>query len=266
MKLVHKPLTLWISALCVALTVPTPPAIAQQPEEAPYLAHYNPAKGFKPAQTNLTEIFLQIAGSLEATGSPESYLRHMQEEHRRVDKLFEEKRGKPHASRIPPHMTDAYIERFIRNWNTLSGPLGLDAFAKEIGRCMREGIMGTRLSGTLAVKIFNDHQDLVSAYMQGDSAKKVGFDDLKQRLETDLEFNKKTVSMVGYDLPRRDAVSYALVIEGKFEQMSEKIDSIAKPEKAAQIKKAIAGAFLDLGYMAESELEIGILESALKRL
>jgi len=41
---------------------------------------------------------------------------------------------------------------------------------------------------------------------------------------------------------------------------------VAKPEKAEPIKRAIKGAFLDLGYLAESELEIAILESALKQL
>jgi hypothetical protein len=236
---------------------------AQQPE---YLQHFDPAKGFKPAQANLTEIFLQIAGSLEFYGSPEPYLRHMQEEHKRIDRLYEEKTGKPHTSRMPSQMTDAYIDRLIRNWNTLSKPLQLDAFAKEIGRCMREGIMGTRLSGTFAVQILNEHQKLVAAQMQGTSSQQVGFEDLKKRLEHDLEFDKKTVTTVGYDVPRRDAVRYALVIDGEFHEMFDKIDSIAKPEKAAQIKEAMSGAFLDLGYMAESELEIAILESALKRL
>ena len=40
----------------------------KQPE---YLASFDPAKGFKPAQSDLTEVFLQLAGSLEYYGSPE---------------------------------------------------------------------------------------------------------------------------------------------------------------------------------------------------
>ena len=35
---------------------------ADRPE---YFASFDPAKGFKPAQDNLTQVFLQIAGSLE---------------------------------------------------------------------------------------------------------------------------------------------------------------------------------------------------------
>lgn len=38
-----------------------------------YLTSFDPAKGFKPAQGDLTEILLQIAGSLEYYGSPEPY-------------------------------------------------------------------------------------------------------------------------------------------------------------------------------------------------
>ena len=270
MKLVHKSLTASISAACAILAILpqlAPSSVIAQTAErsSEYLQHFDPNKGFKPAQANLTEIFLQIAGSLEATGSPEGYLRHMQEEHKRIDRLYQDKTGKPHVSRMPSHMTDAYVDRLTRNWNTLSKPLELDAFAKEIGRCAREGIMGTRLSGTLAVQLFNAHQKLVAAEMDGSSIRQVGFDDLKKSLEHELEFDKKEVSTVGYQVSRRDAVRYARVIKDRFERMADKIDSIAKAEKAARIKEAITGAFLDLCYVAESELEIGILESALER-
>ena len=40
-------------------------------------ASFDPVKGFKPAQSDLTEVFLQIADSLEFYGGPEPYLRHM---------------------------------------------------------------------------------------------------------------------------------------------------------------------------------------------
>ncbi len=272
MKLVQKSLTHWFLALCAmwtALAALLAPAtlIAQATARPPeYLQHFDPAKGFKPAQSNLSEIFLQIAGSLECYGSPEAYLRHMQEEHKRIDALYQQKTRKPHTSRMPSHLTDDYIDRLIRNWNTLSKPLQLDAFAKEIGDSAREGIMGTRLSGTFVVQILNEHQKQVAAKMCGESDQKIGFDELKQRLVHDLEFDKETVTMVGYDVPRRDAVRYALIIDGKFKKMFVKIDSIAKAEKAAQIKEAVTGVFFDLGYMAESELEIAILESAFKRL
>ena len=54
---------------CVALLFCGVSAKAEPKPE--YLASFDPAKGFKPAQRDLTEVFLQIAGSLEANGSPE---------------------------------------------------------------------------------------------------------------------------------------------------------------------------------------------------
>lgn len=241
------------------------PAIlnAQTPE---YLRHYNPATGFKPAQTSLAEIFLQIAGSLEHHGSPEPYLRHMQKEHARVSALYTAKTGKVHPSRMPAHLSDASIDQIVKNWNTLSPPLQLDAFAKEIGRCTREGFMGTRLTGTLAVEICNQHQKLVLASMKGESTERAGFEELRQRMETELKFGQLGASAEGYETTRRDAVSYALVITDQFHRMSDRIVAAAKPEKAAQINRSLQEWFLDLGYLAHSELEIGILESALRQL
>ena len=263
MKLVHKPLTRWISAACAFATLTT--LVSTQAQQPEYTRHFDPAKGFKSAQANLTEIFLQIAGSLECYGSPEPYLRHMQKEHARIDQLFEQKIGKPHPSRMPSHMTVAYVDRLVRNWNTLSTPLGLEPFAKEIGRCMREGIMGTRLSGTLAVQIFNEHQQQVAKKMAGGPGPALGFNELKARLSRELELDREKIDMTGYDLPRRDAVSYALILDGVFKKKFRDIDAVAKPEKAPLLKETTLGVFLDLGYMAQSELEIGILDSGLKQ-
>src|ERR1700710_154064 len=82
--------------------------MATEPPE--YLASFDPAKGFKPAQRDLTEIFLQIAGSLEANGSPEGYLRHVASEHTRIEALYREKFGKAPRSFRPGYMTDTYID------------------------------------------------------------------------------------------------------------------------------------------------------------
>lgn len=242
-------------------------SLAAPKEAAPqaFSAPFDPAKGFKPAQPNLTEIFLQIAGSLEATGSPESYIRHMQAEHKRVSALFSQKTGKPHNSRMPSHLTDEYLDRVIRNWNTLSKPLGLDAFAKDVGDLTREGIMGTRLTGTTAVAMFNEHQKQVAAKMSGRSADGADFEALRKRFLTDLEYGTN-VSTKGYETSRRDAVSYASIIDDRFVKLFKKIDAAFKPEKTATVKEVVSGIFLDLGYLAQSELEIAILESAIERM
>jgi hypothetical protein len=238
-------------------------AAQRQPE---YLQAFDPAKGLKPAQTNLTNILLQIAGILEETGSVESYIRHIQAEDSRVARMYAAKTGKTGVGRMPAHMTADYVEKFIKNWNTLAPALKLDEFAKEIGRCTREGITGTRLSGTLAVQLCNEHQAKVAMVMRGESNQAAGFEELRQRLNQVLQFGNPNVELNSKDTATRDALSYASVIADRFERMSQRIDSLAKPEKAEVIKRAINGAFLDLLNLAQAELEIGILESALHQL
>jgi hypothetical protein len=263
MKLVHKPLTRRIFSLGAIAAATAQIAGGQESKKPPYLAFFNPANGFKPAQTNLTHIFLQLAGSLEHSGTPEGYLRHMQKEHARIAAKFSAKTGKPYQGRLPTHMTDAYVDKLIANWNLLSPKLKLDALAKDAGRCAREGIRGTRDTGTIAVEIFNQHQKIVADEMASGAPQKTGFEELRKRLEVDLEYNKKEISMVGYDGSRRDAISYALIFEGIQADLFDQIDKAIPPAKANQIKAAITGVFMDLGRMAQSELEIGIVEWAL---
>ena len=111
-------------------------------EQSAYSAYYDPAKGFKPAQHNLTKAFLQLAGSLEATASPEPYIRHVLAEHTRIEAKFKAATGKSGSSR-PTYLTDAYVENLLRGWKKLEGPLKLDALCRESGRNMRYAIMGS---------------------------------------------------------------------------------------------------------------------------
>ena len=252
-----------LAIACLIVAVLQPKLSAGDAPE--YLRFFDPSSGFKPAQPNLSQIFLQIAGSLECTGSPESYVRHMQHEHERISKKFAAATGQSHSSRMPAHMTPEYLDRLISNWNALSPKLGLDALAKEIGRCAREGIRGTRDTGTLAVQIFNEHQKLVAQQMQSGVKQIANFDRLREQLETHLEFNKQEIDTTGYETTRRDAVTYASVARVKVERLYSKIDAALPAEKAAKIKAAITGVFLDLGELAQSELEVAILEFSLTR-
>lgn len=260
MKLVHKSLIACAVAVC-ALFMTT--AVAEDAKSPEYLRFYNPDTGFKPARANLTEIFLQVAGSLEAHGSPEPYLRHMQKEHERVSAKFAAKTGKRHQSRMPDYMTPEYIDRVVANWNLLAPRLGLDAFAKETGKFVREGIRGTRDTGTIAVEIFNAHQERVVEQMKTGERGGEAFEELKAKLYTELEFGKPYVDMKGYDVPRRDAVSYVLIFQGTEDKLFAKIDGGVPPQNAKKLKSVIRGALLDLGRLAHSELEIGILDLAL---
>ncbi len=127
-------------------------AANQAPE---YLASFDPSTGFKPAQADLTEIFLQIAGSLECYGSPVPYLRHTKADHTRVEAEYRARFGTVPKSYCPAYMTDEYLDRFAANWNVLSAKLGLEPTVKDIGGLMRDAILRTRRTGTSIVEIFN---------------------------------------------------------------------------------------------------------------
>jgi hypothetical protein len=264
MKLVHKSLTPCIFSICLILLGLLASAVAQDQGKPAYIAFYNPERGFKPAQTSLTQVFLQLAGNLEHCGSPEPYIRHMQTEHKRVSTRFTEKTGKPHQSRMPLHMSDDYLERFIANWNALSPRLQLDTFSREIGRCAREGIKGTRDTGTIVINVFNEHQEFVIQNMKSGSSKGEDFEHLRSKLITELEFDKPEPTMVGYETARRDAVSYALVLEGRFDVLFKKIDAALPRGQATQVKKMVTSFFLDLCELAHSEFEIGMLSWSLE--
>ena len=138
---------------------------------------------FKPAQTNLTEIFLQIAASLEHYGHPAPYLRHMKAEHRRIEAKYEAKFGKKLVSYCPAYMTDDYLNSLIANWDKLAPKLGLEKVAKDSGRIMRLAIDGENGKGTVLILILNQHQKLVSDEMTSQKRqRKFGFEQLKSEL------------------------------------------------------------------------------------
>lgn len=103
-----------LATLVLALVLPLLAIGTDRPE---YLDSFDQAKGFKPAQRDLTEVFLQIAGSLENYGSPVPYLQHMATEHLRIEALYQQKKGKAPRSYRPAYMTDAYLAKLAANWN-----------------------------------------------------------------------------------------------------------------------------------------------------
>jgi len=237
------------------------PALAGESPE--YLQSFNPTNGFKPAQKNLTEIYLQLAGSLEYYGTPELWLRHEMSEHKRIEAKYQQKYGKPSKSYCPAYMTDEYIDRLAKNWNALSPKLELKPFAQEAGHFLRLSIKGTRDTGTIIVEIFNQHQARVFDAMTRAGGEVPNFNSLKSQLITRLELDKKEINDSGYDIPHRDAVSYAIIIHGSTMKLFRKLDASLKPADAERIKAALTSVFMDVGRMAQSELEAGIAEWAL---
>lgn len=231
-------------------------------ERFEYLASYDPAKGFKPAQRDLTEIFLQLAGSIEAHGSPVPYLKHVAAEHSRIENLYRRKSGKEPKSFRPAYMTDAYLDKLAANWNILSPKIGLEPYAKDVGHMMRDGIKGTRGTGTIAVAIFNEHQTVVFEEMAGKSREPAGFERLKKQLISRLELNNLDVDEWGFETARRDAVTYALGIHGVTMKLFKRLDEGVDAKAAAAMKTYLTSVIMDVGQAAQSELQAGIAEWA----
>jgi hypothetical protein len=242
------------------------PVSANAAEKVEYLASYAPAKGFKPAQRDLTEIFLQLAGSLEVHGSPEPYLRHVAAEHYRVETLYRVKFGKNPQSFRPTQITDAHLDRFSNNWKVLAGQLPLEPWVKEFGHLMRDALLGTRGTGTVIVKILNRHQQNILDAMSGKGERAADFESLRTELVRELELDKKTVEEGKYEVARRDAVSYAIIIHGITTKLFEKIDAEYKHEDAERIKAFLTKTILNTAETARSELQAGISERAFGKL
>lgn len=246
----------WLLLACKTATLD-----GEKPE---YLQSFDPAKGFKPAQRDLTEVFLQIAGSLEYYGSPVPYMQHMAEEHQRIEALYLAKSGAAPKSYRPAYMSDEYLKRFAANWNFLSPKMGLEPFAKQMGDVMFDAIKGTRRTGTTIVEILNEHQKRVFDAMARKETEGADFDTLKAQLITRLELDKLAIDDRNYDIPRRDAVRSAIIMQGMTMKLFARIDQGLKPADAAKVKAAITSVFADLGTMAQSELQAGIVEWALE--
>jgi len=132
------PIRIALAALFFTAAIEVAPAA----EPLPYAEHFNPANGFKPAQRNLTAIFLQMAGSFEHYGTPANYLRHVNNEAKRVETAWLKAMGKPATFR-PGYFTEGYIEKLITGWNQMAPALALESFSRNSGRHMRCAIMGS---------------------------------------------------------------------------------------------------------------------------
>lgn len=253
----------YLSSLA-AIFVPLLASLAPAAEKPEYLASFDPAKGFRPAQRDLTEIYLQIGGSLEVYGSPIPYWQHVMAEQKRIEGLVEQKTGHRPSSLCPDFMTAAYVEGVAKNWNLLSPQLNLDRYAKEVGNVMRDAILGTRGTGTILVGIFNTHQSNVFSSMTGKSANGADFEALRSELVSRLELNKESVDEARYEIARRDAVSFALGIQGRTKNLFARVDNGLKPDAATTVKKVLFGFIIDTGIFADTELRAGIVERSVE--
>ncbi len=223
-----------------------------------------PVSAFKPAQRDLTEVFLQIGASLKQEGSPIPYLLHMKAEHGRVQAKYEQRLGKAGRSYCPAYMTDEYLARLAVNWDALSPRLGLDSYARNVGDLIGDAIHGTRGTGTTLVEVFNEHQIRVFDAMAGKPNDALAnFEHLKAQLITRLELDKDDVNEWKYEVARRDAVGTAVIIHGATMKLFKRLDAGLKPADAERVKAAMLSVFIDVGRMAHSELEVGIAEWAL---
>ena len=111
-------------------------------DQPAYGLYFEQSKGFKPAQANFQSIILQMAGSFEASGTPEPYLRHVMIEDRRISAKYRLATGRD-GSRRPSYFTDEYLEKLLKNWNRMAPVLSLEDLTRETGRNIRHALMGS---------------------------------------------------------------------------------------------------------------------------
>ena len=234
---------------------------ADKPEPMP---SFDPSKGFKSAQTDLTEVFLQIAGSLEFYGSPEPYLRHMKAEHARIEAKYQKQLGETPVSFCPAYMDGAYLDRLAANWKHMVPQLGLDPLAKNTGRLMRVAINGTDGKGTAMVEAFNQHQHEVYAAITSKRAVPIpDFDVLKARIMKSSRLDGTQISPVNLTADQQAVAIPVNDARAGFLKLFSALDAGLPTADAAKVKTAIVSIVTDVGRMAHSELEVALLEESL---
>jgi hypothetical protein len=162
-------------------------------------------------------------------------------------------------------MTDEYFDQFAESWNAMAPKLGLESIAKNTGHCMRNAINGTRGNGTMLVEIFNRHQSATFDSLAGKTHGPADFNALQKELISRLEIGKKVIHDEHYGIMQGDAVGFTSGILGPLDTLFTKLDAHLNPTDAAQIKAAITSMFVDVGRLAQAELEEAIVENALDR-
>lgn len=240
------------------------PPTATAADKPAYFASFDPAKGFKPAQSDLTEVFLQIAGSLEAHGSPEPYLRHMQAEHVRIEAKYQKQLGRKPESLCPAYMDAAYLDRSAANWQHISAQLHLDILARNMGQLMRLAVNGPDGKRTLLADVFQRHQQAVDAAMTGNTNVPMpGFDALEAELLKCLRLDDSPQPVAGLSADQQAVVQPAAQIRAAFLKIFSALDAGLPAADAEKVKAFLSGTLTDVGRMAESEIEAARVEASL---
>ncbi len=245
--------------------LPTTTATAADKPESP--ASFDHAKGFKPAQSDLTAVFLQIAGSLEYYGNPEPYLRHMKAEHERIEAKYQKQLGKSQRSLCPSYMDAAYFDRFAANWQHIAPQLGLESLAKNTGHLMQLAINGQDGKGTLLIEVFNEHQH--QTYMALTNKKPIsvpGFEVLKAEIVKCARLDDSPLPVANFSADQQKVVQPANQIHGDFLKIFSALDAGLPATDAQKVKTVLLSIVTDVGRMAESELEVAVVEDSIDEL
>lgn len=129
-------------ALFLGFVAVSPCTALRAEDPASYAAYFDAEKSFRPAQTRLDLVLLQMAASFECLGTPEPYVRHVIAEHARIDAKCEKATGKTSSSR-PAYFTDDYAANLIRKWKQMAPILSLESLTRQSGANMRYALMGS---------------------------------------------------------------------------------------------------------------------------
>ena len=168
---------------------------------------------FKPASTSLTEVFTQMAQSLEQCGTPVPYLKHVAAEHQRIEALYRKKKGKEPRSYIPDWLTEEYIGKVERNWAKLAPKIGLETFARNSGKRINAAI--DLKEGSFVIELCNVHQKQVFEKMVGRGKGEPNYAMFREEILARLESDSVTDHQVRveHELTAEQAKSYRSFLE-----------------------------------------------------
>ena len=110
-----------------------------------------------------------------------------------------------------------------------------------------------------------DQPQMMYAGMTSKSAALSDFSVLQAELVKRLYLDQTTIHDEHFKMPERDAVDFTSGIHGAFIRLFTALDAGLKPTDAERIKGFVMSVCVDVGRMAQSELQAGIIETALDR-
>lgn len=115
-------------------------------------------------------------------------MKHVRDEHVRVEAMYRKKHGKESVSALPPHMAkENYFLWLDENWEQLKDKLILEWLSVEVGKHILQALDGEEGRGTIVNSMLNHHQDVIFDDMGSGEMRQFGSKRLRAELVKLLE-------------------------------------------------------------------------------